>query len=95
MLAAAALGEEIAAVVSRGGRPDLAGEELVRVLAPTLLIVGERDPEVLELNRHATKLLSAHHELVVVAGAGHLFEQPGALAHVCELAIAWFERYLR
>ena len=95
LLAAAALGEEIAAVVSRGGRPDLAGEELVRVLAPTLLIVGERDPEVLELNRHATKLLSAHHELVVVAGAGHLFEQPGALAHVCELAIAWFERYLR
>ena len=92
--AAATLGAEIAAVVSRGGRPDLAGEDLARVVAPTLLIVGERDHEVLELNRRAANLLACAHELVVVAGAGHLFEDAGALERVCELAIDWFRRYL-
>ena len=77
-----------------GGRPDLAGEDLARVVAPTLLIVGERDREVLELNRRAANLLACAHELVVVAGAGHLFEEAGALERVCELAIDWFRRYL-
>jgi putative phosphoribosyl transferase len=92
--AAATLGAEIAAVVSRGGRPDLAGEDLARVVAPTLLIVGEHDREVLELNRRAANLLACAHELVVVAGAGHLFEEAGALERVCELAIDWFRRYV-
>ena len=92
--AAASLGEQIAAVVSRGGRPDLAHEDLARVVAPTLLIVGERDREVLELNRRAANLLACPHDLVVVAGAGHLFEEAGALERVCELAIEWFQRYL-
>ena len=92
--AAAELPDAVAAVVSRGGRPDLAGDRLAGVASPTMLIVGGRDPEVLELNRRAAELLRCPHELVVVKGAGHLFEEPGTLEQVSELAIDWFQRYL-
>jgi putative phosphoribosyl transferase len=92
--AAAEVGDTVAAVVSRGGRPDLAGDHLVSVVSPTLLIVGGQDPEVLELNRRAAAQLHCRHDLVVVDGAAHLFEEPGALQRVAELAIEWFHRYL-
>jgi putative phosphoribosyl transferase len=82
-------------VVSRGGRPDLAGPALGRVSAPTLLIVGGADPQVLTLNRQAAERLAAPHRLEVVAGAGHLFEEPGALEEVAHLAAAWLVTYLR
>jgi len=94
LLAAAELGGEIGAVVSRGGRPDLAGDALSRVLAPTLLIVGGEDREVLELNREAAARLRCPHELAIVDGAGHLFEEPGTLERVAELAVGWLRRYL-
>lgn len=84
----------VRAVVSRGGRPDLAGDALDRVQAPTLLIVGGRDEVVLELNREAMERLRAPVELQVVPGATHLFEEPGALERVAELARGWFERHL-
>ena len=83
-----------AAVVCRGGRPDLAGAALGRVRAPTLLVVGGRDPEVLELNRAAQRQLWGESELTVVPGATHLFEEPGALDRVAELAAAWFLQHL-
>jgi len=92
--AAASLGAEIGAVVSRGGRPDLAAERLAEVTAPTLLIVGGADRQVLELNGDAAKLLRCEHEVAVVPGATHLFEEPGALERVAELATAWFSRHL-
>ena len=93
--AAAALGTHIGAVVSRGGRPDLAGEhELARVTAPTLLLVGGRDGEVLELNRDAYARLPCTKALVVVPGANHLFEEPGTLAVVSAQAGAWFGQHL-
>jgi dienelactone hydrolase len=82
------------AVVSRGGRPDLAGDALDRVLAPTLLLVGGRDDVVLELNRQAMARMRAHVELGVVPGATHLFDEPGTLEEVARLARRWFERYL-
>jgi putative phosphoribosyl transferase len=85
----------IAAIVSRGGRPDLAGTALPRVQAPTLLIVGGRDREVIELNREALARLTCEKELTVVPGAGHLFEEPGALDEVVALAGAWFGARLR
>lgn len=88
--AAADIGERIAAIVSRGGRPDLAGERLHAVTAPTLLIVGERDDAVLELNREAQRRLGGRSELAIVPGATHLFEEPGALAQVASLAGNWF-----
>jgi pimeloyl-ACP methyl ester carboxylesterase len=89
--AAAALGDRVAAVVSRGGRPDLVSAATLRnVMAPVLLIVGEWDEEVLELNRWAASHL-ARHEVVVVPGASHLFEETGALAVVARSAAAWFE----
>jgi putative phosphoribosyl transferase len=94
LLAAAARPDEVAAVVSRGGRPDLAGDELARVRAPTLLVVGGRDQAVLELNRAARERLAGVADLQVVAGATHLFEEPGALERVAELAAAWFGRWL-
>jgi putative phosphoribosyl transferase len=91
LTAAADLGPElIAAVVSRGGRPDLAGEKLAQVASPTLLIVGGRDPEVLRLNEEARRRLKGESELVVIPGATHLFEEPGALERVSELATEWF-----
>lgn len=92
--AAAALGPEVAAVVSRGGRPDLAAADLPRVQAPTLLIVGGYDDIVLDLNRRAYEKLGARRELVVVPRATHLFEEPGALEEVARLAREWFTRYL-
>jgi len=82
------------AVVSRGGRPDLAGEALGRVRAPTLLVVGAEDRSVLELNRWAQRHLAGPSELVVVPGATHLFEEPGALDEVARLAAAWFGGHL-
>lgn len=87
---AADLGTEVRAVVSRGGRPDLAGEGLPRVQAATLLIVGGADLEVLALNRSALRSLTCDRDLQIVPGAGHLFEEPGALDQVCALATAWF-----
>lgn len=86
----AAAQAEVAAVVSRGGRPDLAGDRLGGVSAPTLLIVGGMDTVVLELNRRARAMMRAESELAVVAGATHLFEEPGALEQVAELAGDWF-----
>jgi putative phosphoribosyl transferase len=93
--AAAALGERIFAVVSRGGRPDLAGTALPRVQAPTLLIVGGSDHVVLDLNREAQRHLRCENELVVIPGATHLFEEPGALEAVADSARDWFVRHLR
>jgi putative phosphoribosyl transferase len=94
LVAAAELGDRIGAVVSRGGRPDLAGDRLSSVVSPTMLIVGSLDADVLELNRRSAELLRCRHELAVIDGAGHLFEEPGALGQVSELAIGWFRRYL-
>ncbi|MEX2556157.1 MAG: phosphoribosyltransferase family protein [Actinomycetota bacterium] len=93
--AAANLGAAIAAVVSRGGRPDLARETLHQVRAPTLLIVGGRDEAVLALNRQAQAALQCANALEVVPGATHLFEEPGALDRVAQLARNWFVRFLR
>jgi pimeloyl-ACP methyl ester carboxylesterase len=80
----------VAAIVSRGGRPDLAGADLSRVRAPTLLIVGGADPLVIDLNRAALAELRCEKQLLVVPGATHLFEEPGALATVVDLARDWF-----
>jgi putative phosphoribosyl transferase len=85
---------DVAAVVSRGGRPDLAGSCLDDVTAPTLLIVGSRDPAVHELNRQAQARLRCPNQLVVVPGATHLFEEPGTLEAVADLAAEWFARHL-
>ncbi len=87
--------DHVAAVVSRGGRPDLAAPRLSEVKAPTLLVVGARDRVVLELNQEAARQLGGHQELVVIPGAGHLFEEAGALDLVAEHAAAWFVRWLR
>ena len=93
-LVAAAARRDVGAVVSRGGRPDLAGEHLPAVTAPTLLIVGSRDRTVLELNREARARMRCESELTVIPGATHLFEEPGTLARVAGEAAAWFERHL-
>jgi putative phosphoribosyl transferase len=92
--AASTTGEEVGAVVSRGGRPDLAGSRLPGVRAPTLLIVGGRDTTVLDLNRQARTALRCENRLEVVPGATHLFEEPGALEEVAELARDWFTAHL-
>jgi putative phosphoribosyl transferase len=81
-------------VVSRGGRPDLAGDALPRVAAPTLLIVGGRDEHVIELNRQAMSRMVAPVELEIVPGATHLFEEPGTLEEVARLARDWFVKHL-
>ncbi|HTT38982.1 MAG TPA: dienelactone hydrolase family protein [Burkholderiales bacterium] len=94
-LAAAAEMPEVTAVVSRGGRPDLAGAALLRVRAATLLIVGSNDPQVLGLNRDALRQLHCEKELAVVPGATHLFVEPGALEQVTTLATAWFTLHAR
>jgi dienelactone hydrolase len=94
LVAAAARPEEVTAVVSRGGRPDLAGPALTEVRAPTLLIVGGADRVVLDLNRQALELIPAEKRLVVVPGATHLFEEPGTLEQVARLAVEWFSRWL-
>ncbi|APW59155.1 dienelactone hydrolase family protein [Paludisphaera borealis] len=95
LAAAAERPEAVAAVVSRGGRPDLAGEDaLARVRAPTLLIVGGDDTTVIALNRQAMARMSAAVSLEIIPGASHLFEERGALEEVARLARDWFERYL-
>jgi putative phosphoribosyl transferase len=94
LVAAAALGDDVAAVVSRGGRPDLAGDALKQVRAPTLLIVGGEDPHVLELNRAAARKVRAETRIVVIPGAGHLFEEHGALERVAGLAAEWIAEHL-
>ena len=94
LVAAAERHDVVGAVVSRGGRPDLAGAALTHVRAPTLLIVGEDDIQVIELNRAALAQLRCEKQLVIVRGATHLFEEPGALDEVARLARNWFERHL-
>lgn len=93
--AAVSMGEAVGAVVSRGGRPDLAFDSLPRVKAPTLLIVGGRDDVVIELNRKAYARLKCDKELVIVPGATHLFEEPGTLEEVARLAAFWFKERLK
>ncbi|MSU61954.1 MAG: alpha/beta hydrolase [Pedosphaera sp.] len=95
LVAAAELGPVVDAVVSRGGRPDLAGDSLPQVEASTLLIVGEWDDVVLQLNQQAFQQLRCEKELVVVPRATHLFEEPGALEKVARLAEGWFRRHLK
>jgi putative phosphoribosyl transferase len=94
-LIAAAGDQSVRAVVSRGGRPDLAGDALRDVAAPTLMIVGGRDPKILEANRLASRELSAQHRIEIIPGATHLFEEPGALERVAALAAAWFGEHLK
>lgn len=93
-LVAAVERPDVAAVVSRGGRPDLAGAALAEVRTPTLLIVGGADEAVIEMNRDALGRMTAPAELEIVAGASHLFSEPGALEQVAELAGQWFTRHL-
>jgi pimeloyl-ACP methyl ester carboxylesterase len=95
LIAAALRPDGVAAVVSRGGRPDLAGPALSRVRAPTLLIVGSLDEVVVELNREAFAQLRVEKELALVRGATHLFEEPGALEEVSRLAAEWFGRWMQ
>jgi putative phosphoribosyl transferase len=95
LVAAASVPKAVGAVVSRGGRPDLAGDALPHVQAPTLLIVGGQDQLVLDLNRRALARLRVHSRLEVVPGATHLFEEPGSLEQVAHLARDWFLQYLR
>lgn len=94
LVAAARWPDPIAAIVSRGGRPDLAGDALPDVKAPTLLIVGAEDESVLELNRHAVESMRCVKKLQIIPGATHLFEEPGALEEVSGLAMGWFEKHL-
>ena len=93
-MAAAERPAEVSAVVSRGGRPDLAGSALTQVRAPTLLIVGENDPEVFDLNRAAYEDLRCTKRLDIVPRATHLFEEAGALESVAALAADWFSTHL-
>jgi putative phosphoribosyl transferase len=94
LVAAAERPDAVAAIVSRGGRPDLAGQSLGAVRAPTLLIVGGADVPVIEMNRDAMRQMRALTHLEIVPGATHLFEEPGALEQVATLARAWFAHYL-
>ncbi len=94
LIAAAKMPESVKAVVSRGGRPDLASDCLPKVKAPTLLIVGGDDTEVLEMNKTALKLMQTEKRLEVVPDATHLFEEPGKLREAAELAIDWFVKHL-
>jgi putative phosphoribosyl transferase len=94
LVAAASRPGDVTAVVSRGGRPDLAGPALIQVAAPTLLLVGELDESVLDLNEQARNAMTVRAELRIVPGATHLFEEPGALDVVAEEAAAWFTTYL-
>jgi putative phosphoribosyl transferase len=94
LVGAAELGNLISAIVSRGGRPDLAGEALPKVLAPTLLIVGEYDDVVIRLNEGAFAELKCQKGLSIVPRATHLFEEPGALKEVAQLAAEWFQRHI-
>ena len=93
LVAASRIPDRIAAVVSRGGRPDLAGPALAHVQAPTLLIVGGDDTPVIGMNRQAAEQMHAVHKIEIVPGASHLFEEPGALEEVARLAAEWFGKY--
>lgn len=95
LAAAARIPDLVFAVVSRGGRPDLAGQALARVKAPTLLIVGERDEAVVDLNRAAMESLACEKRFEVVAGATHFLDEPGALMEVTESATEWFLKHIR
>src|SRR5437588_5143580 len=95
LVAAAEVGDQIGAVVSRGGRPDLAGAALPRVKAPTLLVVGGYDEPVIKLNQEAYAQLRCEKELQIVPNASHLFEEPGTLEEVARLAAEWFQRHLQ
>ncbi|HEX3280104.1 MAG TPA: dienelactone hydrolase family protein [Pyrinomonadaceae bacterium] len=95
LIAAATIGQQIGAVVSRGGRPDLAGEALRQVEAPTLLIVGGLDGPVIAMNEDAFTQLRCVKELKIIAGATHLFEEPGKLETAASFAAAWFRKYLQ
>jgi putative phosphoribosyl transferase len=95
LIAAAKLPSDIVAVVSRGGRPDLAGEYLASVVAPTLLLVGGLDTEVIELNRLTMDQMTNEKKLVIIPGATHLFEEPGTLEEVAKFSTDWFLRYIR
>jgi putative phosphoribosyl transferase len=94
LVAAALKPEDVKAIVSRGGRPDLAGPYLSRVQAPTLLIVGGDDPFVIRLNEEAMQHIAVERKLEIIPGATHLFEEPGALEKVAELATDWFGRHM-
>lgn len=95
LIAASRHPDKVAAVVSRGGRPDLAMDHLSKVKAPTLLIVGERDPMVLAWNKQALEKLNKHSRLDIIPRATHLFEEPGALEDVAQLAAQWFEGHFK
>jgi putative phosphoribosyl transferase len=95
LVAAAERPEPVRAIVSRGGRPDLAGDALPRVRPPTLLIIGSLDGAVIDMNRRAADGMRCEHELSIVAGATHLFEEPGALEEVARRAVDWFARHLQ
>ena len=94
LVAAAELGDRVGAVVSRGGRPDMAGMALPKVQSPTLLIVGGDDTQVIDLNNEALELLTCKKELKIIPGASHLFEEPGALEQVAAVAGNWFSQHL-
>lgn len=94
LVAAADFGKEIKAIVSRGGRPDLAGNALGKVIAPTLLIVGGEDHVVIELNKTAYDMIKAEKQLKIIPGATHLFEEPGTLEEAARLAADWFKKHL-
>lgn len=93
--AAAQLGDRVQAVISRGGRPDLASECLEDVLAPTLLVVGSEDTPVVSMNEWVLPRIQAVHELVVIDGADHLFEEEGALQKVADISLTWLERFMK
>lgn len=95
LIAAAKLPEAVSVVVSRGGRPDLAGEYLGQVQAPTLLLVGGWDEEVIELNKQAQQQMTNENKLIVIPAATHLFEEPGKLEEVARFATDWFRRFLK
>jgi len=94
LVAAAELGEIVSVIVSRGGRPDLAGDALPQVKSPTLLIVGGLDYPVIEMNEEALARLRCEKELKIISGATHLFEEPGTLEQVADLAAEWFQSHL-
>ena len=94
LIGAAKLPNDVTAVVSRGGRPDLAAEYLPRVAAPTLLLVGSLDTEVIELNKEAMAHMKSEKKLVIIPGATHLFEEPGKLEQVARISTDWFLNHL-
>ncbi|QQS41258.1 MAG: dienelactone hydrolase family protein [Acidobacteriota bacterium] len=94
LVAAAQMGPEVGAIVSRGGRPDLAGDALARVASPSLLIVGELDEQVIALNKYAMQQMNCEKQLIIVPGATHLFEEPGTLEAVAKHAAEWFREHL-